>query len=1034
MRKISRKISLEPFKSRVPSTLDSYNSNPTMIEIDSTANGDTDDAILLQIDLSGLTNSSVISQGNYGKIPRNVEKGSKNYSWATISQRHKFYKDYYDLLMPKDECRITPYSSAMEYYTYNILPTDIKGNLKPTYEQLDIAFEQYSRETPENFIFEECYNEVMIPWGKEFKYGSENLTLSYDLYYEWNCLTMYYTTIVKWLAWFEERYSKYKDIDDCNDSNDCCDCEEYIRLGGADMYKWLSSVKFNKNVTYADASITIPIFIGNTIDDLGEMSNMAEEWEPGVDYGNTLVDNIGAVVSYLDNDWMIISSGKTGTKYNDTYKEMHFGNLEWDDGTCLDGEYIWGDEDKHWTRRIDKYYKNNAEFILSGETSGDTYAYKDGRYVNSPSNSIMSDTYMIDSNNGDGYCLINDILYPIETINYVQFVSNDKFLRKNNGKIYEVYQHDDSYYTIVDGVTYIASKKTFTFNQVPCFYSGNTSEVKDGKFIRYKNGLYQVEGDYVQIDTNKKYKTIYGYFTTKNKKRYYVSSGTTYEIVKPKITEEVGNLKLHSWTSGIDKIEKYYRVYDWEVWDNNPLGISTSASTLTQGTYKLTSDKIEICPYYNVYNKDYISGKTESKLSSLRTYSIAKDDLSNQLPGMFQRENLSGPTISNEKLYNDKLVQFGKFPFKKPTKNGEWLDCYYQVGNVSDVEVVSDDYYWGNLLHSMEFYYEDASGAKLQETSVLITTETVSNNKVINNGNIGSGLTYHYSYSGVIDYDFSSTTLIDKTLNWLPTTSGITDLLPFVTNVNGVKFDIIGKSGISGETSGSINTEIESKISGNAKKSGVPISSLDAIKICNILYDIYVVNNGVSANISDTMRCRINYNIGAIFSGETATKYQLCDNKHKGVEYSETLDVIPNTCIYYINEMTQLELNYYDLKPKIEKVRMNDYGNAQADTRMADFKVQISYWKSNDETNDTDIFSSITDDNTYFDPMNDLTAFPMMRRECCLGFSSMENIKGDIYIDRGVARAFDSHLKMGEVKSFEALENYGNGSFRIEIS
>ena len=53
MHKVSRKISLEPFKSRVPSTLDSYNSNPTMIEISSTASGDVGenaDAILLQIE------------------------------------------------------------------------------------------------------------------------------------------------------------------------------------------------------------------------------------------------------------------------------------------------------------------------------------------------------------------------------------------------------------------------------------------------------------------------------------------------------------------------------------------------------------------------------------------------------------------------------------------------------------------------------------------------------------------------------------------------------------------------------------------------------------------------------------------------------------------------------------------------------------------------------------------------------------------------------------------------------------------------
>ena len=45
--------------------------------------------------------------------------------------------------MSKDGCRNTPYSSAIEYYNYNILPNDIKGNLKSSYEELDNIFDSY---------------------------------------------------------------------------------------------------------------------------------------------------------------------------------------------------------------------------------------------------------------------------------------------------------------------------------------------------------------------------------------------------------------------------------------------------------------------------------------------------------------------------------------------------------------------------------------------------------------------------------------------------------------------------------------------------------------------------------------------------------------------------------------------------------------------------------------------------------------------------------------------------------------------------
>ena len=196
---------------------------------------------------------------------------------------------------------------------------------------------------------------------------------------------------------------------------------------------------------------------------------------------------------------------------------------------------------------------------------------------------------------------------------------------------------------------------------------------------------------------------------------------------------------------------------------------------------------------------------------------------------------------------------------------------------MSDVEkIVENDegvFYWGNLLHSMEFYYEDASGVKLQETSVSITTDSKPEYNIsgITNANIASGLTYHHMYTGNINYNFSFTTEIDEILRHLPTTYDVANLLPFATNVtSGGTFNVIGKSGMLGTVTKTITdgeeviTEIESSISEELKKKGVVISLLDMIKLCDILRDVYVVQNGETANISDTMKCKINYNIGAI--------------------------------------------------------------------------------------------------------------------------------------------------------------------------
>ena len=39
--------------------------------------------------------------------------------------------------------------------------------------------------------------------------------------------------------------------------------------------------------------------------------------------------------------------------------------------------------------------------------------------------------------------------------------------------------------------------------------------------------------------------------------------------------------------------------------------------------------------------------------------------------------------------------------------------------------------------------------------------------------------------------------------------------------------------------------------------------------------------------------------------------------------------------------------------------------------------------------------------------------------------------EGNIYIDRGINSAFERHLKLQEIRTMEALNNYGNNWFKI---
>ena len=82
-------------------------------------------------------------------------------------------------------------------------------------------------------------------------------------------------------------------------------------------------------------------------------------------------------------------------------------------------------------------------------------------------------------------------------------------------------------------------------------------------------------------------------------------------------------------------------------------------------------------------------------------------------------------------------------------------------------------------------------------------------------------------------------------------------------------------------------------------------------------------------------------------------------------------------------------------------------------------------------------FESEIDINGYYDEVygDDISTktevYPIFREEYRLGISSMQNVDSDIYIDRGINAAFEKHIKLGEVTSLEALENYGNSWFKM---
>ena len=177
----------------------------------------------------------------------------------------------------------------------------------------------------------------------------------------------------------------------------------------------------------------------------------------------------------------------------------------------------------------------------------------------------------------------------------------------------------------------------------------------------------------------------------------------------------------------------------------------------------------------------------------------------------------------------------------------------------------------------------------------------------------------------------------------------------------------------------------------------------------------------------DDVYCDVTYHIGNM--------YQLSGNtpilSGEGIEYSETVQFVKTRVEYYLKQLDKnavptdksipsahsvsYPIYVYRLKENEETIRDNTYDTPYTDS-LSYFEIPISAMNRVYDSEYT-----ISGD----------TKVPLMREEYRLGIAAQESIKGDIYIDRGINSAFEKHLKLGEVTSLEALENYGNGYFKI---
>lgn len=161
--------------------------------------------------------------------------------------------------------------------------------------------------------------------------------------------------------------------------------------------------------------------------------------------------------------------------------------------------------------------------------------------------------------------------------------------------------------------------------------------------------------------------------------------------------------------------------------------------------------------------------------------------------------------------------------------------------------------------------------------------------------------------------------------------------------------------------------------------------------------------------VSDNVYCEIVYNIGATIVYDKAKASYSIDGD-SGVTYTEIVEFEKVKTEYYLgNDSHSYPIYVYKLR--------------QGDNPTASFTAPINVF----DTSLTTTYSSI-DGMDYY---NGLDAYPTFQDAYNIGISSLPIVDSDVNIDRGNNAAFEKHLKIGEVTSLEALENYTNGYFKM---
>ena len=485
----------------------------------------------------------------------------------------------------------------------------------------------------------------------------------------WGVRKLYYPDVWRWMSWLWKKYSVYSAVTDCSEATDCCDCEDFMSKGGKGIYDSMKAWVNGLNIISSLSEDLTPSIVAS----LGMFSN---------------IENVGSF-SYLTSDYNTNEDYRTATSsYNQV--NTHSGTvvtyegkpmiLSSGSGSKFDTKFMEKDFDKNgWKDYTSKYFEDDSATEKTNPNEY-WYAYKD------------DGTFVTGTSPTEFQALLND-KYPLTQVQEVFY----------NGELYSMFKSEYGIYSgnsYLDGNYYIVERDEIT--NTP-YASINGSVI----YATLDEGVYKFDFFQKEFPLTASITDMENFVTIEGK---VMNVGNNAEF---ELDGYSGYVITHVGQIGADIY--YYNSNSKSLTQNisSMLVSVNSATCYVQGDCLISVYKGDAIPKRG----DIIIGTCPSKLTSLESSDLLIDDVGNMIHGVYNVSNFKTQQPPSE------LV----------------LELSYQVGNTANVKqfskTVTDDsqieslqtnYFIGDIIDSMVFYFDCEDKSERDKTMVSASTSALS--------------------------------------------------------------------------------------------------------------------------------------------------------------------------------------------------------------------------------------------------------------------------------------------------------------------